>query len=84
VQRWCGRRWASRSSAGLDATLRPCQERGLAWLSWIDSADLVITTYGTAQRDLEALRGLRWRRVVCDEAQAIKNSSTLQARARTG
>ncbi|MFI7447520.1 DEAD/DEAH box helicase [Nonomuraea sp. NPDC049714] len=143
--------------AGLDATLRPYQERGLAWLSFlselglggvladdmglgktvttlallvheragsarteptllvcpmslvgnwrreaarfapelrvhvhhgsgrdvgeIDGADLVITTYGTAQRDLEALRGLRWRRVVCDEAQAIKNSSTLQARA---
>jgi SNF2 family DNA or RNA helicase len=139
--------------AGLDATLRPYQERGLAWLSFlselglggvladdmglgktvttlallvheradaptllvcpmslvgnwrreaarfapelrvhvhhgsgrdvgeIDGADLVITTYGTAQRDLEALRGLRWRRVVCDEAQAIKNSSTLQAQA---
>ncbi|WP_336205471.1 SNF2-related protein [Nonomuraea sp. LPB2021202275-12-8] len=138
---------------GLDATLRPYQERGLAWLSFlselglggvladdmglgktvttlallvheradtptllvcpmslvgnwqreaarfapelrvhvhhgsgrdvgeIGGADLVITTYGTAQRDLEALRGLRWRRVVCDEAQAIKNSSTLQAQA---
>ncbi|WP_212746294.1 DEAD/DEAH box helicase, partial [Nonomuraea sp. KC401] len=139
--------------AGLDATLRPYQERGLAWLSFlselglggvladdmglgktittlallvheraetptllvcpmslvgnwqreaarfapglrvyvhhgsgrdaaeIEDADLVITTYGTAQRDLETLRRREWHRVVCDEAQAIKNSGTLQARA---
>ncbi|MET7329107.1 DEAD/DEAH box helicase [Nonomuraea sp. NPDC005650] len=139
--------------AGLDATLRPYQERGLAWLSFlselglggvladdmglgktittlallvheragaptllvcpmslvgnwqreaarfapglrvyvhhgsgrdatlIPGADLVITTYGTAQRDLETLKGHEWRRVVCDEAQAIKNSGTLQAQA---
>ncbi|MER7501476.1 DEAD/DEAH box helicase [Nonomuraea pusilla] len=138
---------------GLDATLRPYQERGLAWLSFLSElglggvladdmglgktvttlallvheraaeptllacpmslvgnwqreaarfapdlrvyvhhgqgrdasrvagADLVITTYGTAQRDLETLRGFAWRRVVCDEAQAIKNSGTLQSRA---
>ncbi|MFI6386717.1 DEAD/DEAH box helicase [Nonomuraea sp. NPDC050540] len=143
--------------AGIDATLRPYQERGLAWLSFLselglggvladdmglgktittlallahekaqavqtsptllvcpmslvgnwqreaarfapglkvyvhhgggrdatqaEDADLVITTYGTAQRDLETLKGLTWQRVVCDEAQAIKNSGTLQARA---
>ncbi|MFG2073179.1 SNF2-related protein [Nonomuraea maritima] len=139
--------------SGLDATLRPYQERGLAWLSFlselglggvladdmglgktvttlallvheradaptllvcpmslvgnwqreaarfapglrvyvhhgsgrdaagIERADLVITTYGTAQRDLETLSRHAWRRVVCDEAQAIKNSGTLQARA---
>ncbi|MEV0612962.1 DEAD/DEAH box helicase [Nonomuraea sp. NPDC050404] len=138
---------------GLDATLRPYQERGLAWLSFlselglggvladdmglgktittlallvheraerptllvcpmslignwqresarfapglrvyvhhgsgrdaagIEEADLVITTYGTAHRDLETLKRFDWRRVVCDEAQAIKNSGTLQARA---
>ncbi|MCK2217200.1 DEAD/DEAH box helicase [Actinomadura sp. ATCC 31491] len=47
----------------------------------IPGADLVITTYGTAHRDLETLRRHEWRRVVCDEAQAIKNSGTLQARA---
>ncbi|NUR86008.1 MAG: DEAD/DEAH box helicase, partial [Nonomuraea sp.] len=47
----------------------------------IADADLVITTYGTAQRDLETLRGHEWRRVVCDEAQAIKNSGTLQSQA---
>ncbi|MEV0586537.1 SNF2-related protein [Nonomuraea sp. NPDC050310] len=47
----------------------------------IAGADLVVTTYGTAQRDVETLREVGWRRVVCDEAQAIKNSGTLQARA---
>ncbi|GAA2204773.1 DEAD/DEAH box helicase [Nonomuraea monospora] len=47
----------------------------------IDHADLVITTYGTAARDLETLKEHTWRRVVCDEAQAIKNSGTLQAQA---
>ncbi|MEV5328182.1 SNF2-related protein [Nonomuraea sp. NPDC052634] len=47
----------------------------------IGRADLVITTYGTAYRDLATLKEHRWRRVVCDEAQAIKNSGTLQARA---
>ena len=36
-------------------------------------ADLVITTYGTAVRDVEALAALPWSRIVLDEAQAIKN-----------
>jgi superfamily II DNA or RNA helicase len=36
-------------------------------------ADLVITTYGTAVRDIEALETVPWRRLVLDEAQAIKN-----------
>ncbi|HWG99183.1 MAG TPA: DEAD/DEAH box helicase, partial [Pilimelia sp.] len=44
-------------------------------------ADLVVTTYGTALRDLDALRRVAWERVVCDEAQAIKNSAARQARA---
>jgi hypothetical protein len=45
------------------------------------SADLVITTYGIALRDAAALRAVTWARVVCDEAQAIKNHATAQARA---
>jgi len=47
----------------------------------VDEADLVITTYGTALRDLGTLREVTWGRVVCDEAQAIKNSGTRQAQA---
>ncbi len=50
-------------------------------LAAVAEADLVITTYGTALRDLGALRDLAWGRVVCDEAQAIKNSGTRQAQA---
>ncbi|WCO65327.1 DEAD/DEAH box helicase [Iamia majanohamensis] len=38
-----------------------------------DGVDVVITTYGTAVRDVDALEQLTWRRVVLDEAQAIKN-----------
>ncbi len=44
-------------------------------------ADLVITTYQTAARDLAALSQVRWARVVCDEAQAIKNHLSRQAKA---
>jgi superfamily II DNA or RNA helicase len=43
--------------------------------------DLVITTYGTATRDRAALGQVNWARLVCDEAQAIKNHGTAQARA---
>ena len=44
-------------------------------------ADLVITTYGVATRDQAALGQVSWARVVCDEAQNIKNHATKQARA---
>jgi SNF2-related domain/SNF2 Helicase protein/Helicase conserved C-terminal domain len=47
----------------------------------VAEADLVITTYGTALRDSALLRELTWERVVCDEAQAIKNSGTRQSQA---
>jgi SNF2 family DNA or RNA helicase len=47
----------------------------------LEAADLVITTYALAARDQEALSQVRWARVVCDEAQNIKNAATRQARA---
>jgi len=47
----------------------------------LNQADLVITTYGLAARDQEALSQVGWARVVCDEAQNIKNAATRQARA---
>jgi superfamily II DNA or RNA helicase len=47
----------------------------------VSEADMVITTYGTALRDLEGLCGIRWHRVVLDEAQAIKNPASNVARA---
>ncbi len=39
----------------------------------LGEADVVVTTYGTAVRDVEALSAVSWARVVLDEAQAIKN-----------
>jgi SNF2 family DNA or RNA helicase len=39
----------------------------------IRRADLVLTTYATAVRDIDALATRTWSRVVLDEAQAIKN-----------
>jgi hypothetical protein len=45
------------------------------------AASLVITTYQTRVRDLAALSAIQWARVVCDEAQAIKNHLSQQAKA---
>ncbi|HUY51427.1 MAG TPA: DEAD/DEAH box helicase [Streptosporangiaceae bacterium] len=47
----------------------------------LGAADLVLTTYAIAARDAAELAAVSWRRVVCDEAQNIKNAGTRQARA---
>jgi superfamily II DNA or RNA helicase len=57
------------------------RQRGAEFDAAVAGTDLVLTTYGTALRDLEALRGVTWARMVCDEAQAIKNSGTRQSQA---
>ena len=44
--------------------------------SEIAAADVVITTYATAVRDIDALSATTWGRVVLDEAQAIKNATS--------
>ncbi len=49
-------------------------ERGIPAMT--QKADVVITTYGTAVRDVEALAGVQWSKVVLDEAQAIKNPTS--------
>lgn len=46
----------------------------------LSSADAVLTTYGMLQRQ-EWLRKLEWNLIVLDEAQAIKNPGTQQAKA---
>ncbi|MDJ0395721.1 DEAD/DEAH box helicase [Rhodococcus sp. G-MC3] len=43
--------------------------------------DLVVTTYALMAKDRAQLAEQNWRRVVLDEAQHIKNSGTVQARA---
>ncbi len=45
------------------------------------TTDLVITSYGIARSDNEALSAGHWKAVVIDEAQNIKNSATAQTRA---
>jgi superfamily II DNA or RNA helicase len=42
----------------------------------ISHADVVITTYATAVRDVDALAAVSWTAIVLDEAQAIKNPSS--------
>lgn len=55
--------------------------RGKRFTEAVADADLVITTYALAARDAADLRKISWRRVVVDEAQAIKNAATKQATA---
>ncbi|HTK61811.1 MAG TPA: SNF2-related protein [Pseudonocardia sp.] len=44
-------------------------------------SDLVVSTYGTATRDIDELDRHDWRRVVLDEAQVVKNSLSHAAKA---
>ena len=46
----------------------------------VRNADVVITTYGTAVRDMDALEQIEWGKVILDEAQAIKNPTSETAR----
>jgi hypothetical protein len=44
-------------------------------------SDIILTTYATAMRDADALGSVDWARIIVDEAQAIKNSSSDTAQA---
>jgi superfamily II DNA or RNA helicase len=55
--------------------------RGKEFRAAVTGSDLIITTYALAARDAAELRKIDWRRVVVDEAQAIKNAATKQATA---
>nr|WP_246422022.1 DEAD/DEAH box helicase [Nocardiopsis mwathae] len=59
----------------------PNRPHGNALARIVGVTDLIVTTYGVVLRDAEELAAMPWHRVVCDEAQAIKNSGTRQARA---
>jgi SNF2 family DNA or RNA helicase len=47
----------------------------------LESCDLIVTTYGTLRRDADFFSALELDCAVLDEAQAIKNSASLTARA---
>jgi hypothetical protein len=76
-------REAARFTPGLAVHVHHGSDRltGAELAAAVVAADLVITTYGVATRDREALAQVSWARVVCDEAQNIKNAGTRQAQA---
>ncbi|MFW6640800.1 DEAD/DEAH box helicase [Nocardiopsis algeriensis] len=77
------RREAERFAPGLRVHVQHGPERpqGNDLARLVGACDLVVTTYGVVARDSAELAGLPWHRVVCDEAQALKNHGTRQARA---
>jgi len=58
----------------------PSRATGPELASHLRAADLVITTYGTAVRDITELGNTKWDRVVLDEAQVIKNHRSATAK----
>ena len=74
-------REAARFAPGLRVHVHHGAERpkGKAFQAVVASCDLVVTTYGLVVRDIDALREMSWRRVVLDEAQAVKNAATRAA-----
>src|SRR5260370_494763 len=76
--------WSAWTPTAGWATCCPGRLTGESLASVLAGVDLAITTYGVATRDRAALSQLTWARVVCDEAQNIKNHATKQARAVRG
>jgi non-specific serine/threonine protein kinase len=76
-------REAARFAPGLNVHVHHGADRltGAGFAAAVKGRDLVLTTYNLVVRDSETLRRVRWRRVVLDEAQNIKNSATHQSRA---
>lgn len=69
---------AARFTPGLRVMVHHGANRasGLELEHKFDRHDVVITTYGTAVRDVDVLAARQWDRLVLDEAQAIKNSTS--------
>ena len=62
----------------------PSRRGGAAFRSQADGHHLVITSYGTMNRDRGLLGSVPWRAVILDEAQNIKNPASQQARTAQG
>jgi non-specific serine/threonine protein kinase len=77
-------REAARFAPSLKVVIHHGPQRRADIADQVNSADLVITTYGTVARDYHAMSSVTWGRVVLDEAQNIKNSDTQQTKAVRG
>ncbi|RKD26737.1 hypothetical protein BEP19_16175 [Ammoniphilus oxalaticus] len=62
----------------------PTRAAGDVFREQATKVDIVLTTYSLAQRDHASFSLLLWDGIVLDEAQHIKNSSTLQSKAIRG
>jgi SNF2 family DNA or RNA helicase len=58
----------------------PERRSGDAFVELANNVDAIVTTYSLVHRDLESLSRVKWRRVVLDEAQFIKNPTTKQSK----
>ncbi|MDH4143945.1 MAG: SNF2-related protein [Acidimicrobiia bacterium] len=54
----------------------PSRHEGRSLLTAAAKVDVVLTTYGTAVRDIDTLTEMTWDQVVLDEAQVIKNPAS--------
>ncbi|MFF5225588.1 SNF2-related protein [Dactylosporangium sp. NPDC000521] len=72
------RREIGRFTPGLRVAVHHGTERAMGEH---DDADLVLTTYQVATRDVDRLAARDWDRIVLDEAQQVKNSTGAAARA---
>jgi superfamily II DNA or RNA helicase len=70
---------AARFAPGLTVLEYTGTER-VAQRDRISEHDLVLTTYGTLRRDVEALAAVRFDYAILDEAQAIKNAASRTAK----
>ncbi len=78
VENWAeeAQRWVPDSSV----LLLSGAERHERWAE-VEAADLVVTSYALIRRDIDRYRGIEFSAAVLDEAQHIKNHSTLNAKA---
>jgi hypothetical protein len=74
---------AARFTPGLEVVVHhgPRRASGEELTALVDRSDVVLSTYATTVRDMDQLAAMEWRRVVVDEAQAIKNHNSETAQA---
>jgi SNF2 family DNA or RNA helicase len=81
VANW--RREVERFAPSLNALVHHGSNRleGVAFIEAVAANDLVITSYGTARRDIDLLIQTTWSDLILDEAQNVKNPGAKQSQA---